>query len=88
MFSDARFPVHQLTLAPGDSLLLYTDGLTESRNGEGAEYGLKRIRALAAQHTCVKPADLISKCLEDLLTFGAGSKQTDDLTLLALRRAA
>jgi len=88
MFCGTRFPVHLVTLTHGDTLFLYTDGLTETRNGAGAEYGLQRIRALAAQHTCVAPADLISKCLDDLLIFGEGLKQTDDLTLLAVRRAA
>jgi sigma-B regulation protein RsbU (phosphoserine phosphatase) len=87
MFCDAPFPVHQLTLADGDTLLLYTDGLTEARNSEGTEYGLPRIRALAARNIKMKPAGLISECIGDLLTFGAG-KQADDLTLLAVRRAA
>jgi phosphoserine phosphatase RsbU/P len=88
MFCGARFPVHRLTLAHRDTLLLYTDGLTESRNDAGAEYGLQRIRALAAQHRCIEAAELISKCLEDLTSFGDGLKQTDDLTLLAVRRVA
>jgi sigma-B regulation protein RsbU (phosphoserine phosphatase) len=88
MFGGTRFPVHRLTLENRDTLLLYTDGLTESRNGDGAEYGLHRIRALAGQHRCIDAAELISKCLADLTSFGDGSKQTDDLTLLAVRRVA
>jgi sigma-B regulation protein RsbU (phosphoserine phosphatase) len=87
MFCSTRFPVHRLTLAQGDTLFLYTDGLTESRNSAGQEYGLQRIRAFAARHTGMEPDRLISKCLEDLLSFGEGLKQMDDLTLLAVRRA-
>jgi sigma-B regulation protein RsbU (phosphoserine phosphatase) len=87
MFCTARFPVHRLTLAHGDTLFLYTDGLTEARNRAGAEYGLHRIRTLAARHTAIETAGLISECLEDLLSFREGLKQTDDLTLLAVRRA-
>jgi phosphoserine phosphatase RsbU/P len=87
MFCDTRFPVHRLALAHGDTLLLYTDGLTEARNRAGAEYGLQRIRALATRHIGIEPVGLISKCLEDLLSFGEGLKQTDDLTLLAVQRA-
>jgi sigma-B regulation protein RsbU (phosphoserine phosphatase) len=87
MFCDTRFPVHRLALAHGDTLFLYTDGLTEARNRAGAEYGLQRIHTLATRHTGMAPAGLISKCLEDLLSFGEGLKQTDDLTLLAVRRA-
>jgi phosphoserine phosphatase RsbU/P len=88
MFCNTRFPVHRLSLADCDTLLLYTDGLTEARNRAGAEYGLPRIRTLAARHTRIESAGLISKCLEDLLIFREGLKQTDDLTLLAVRRAA
>jgi phosphoserine phosphatase RsbU/P len=87
MFCDTSFPVHRLTLAHRDTLFLYTDGLTEARNRAGAEYGLHRIRTLAARHTRMEPAGLISECLEDLLSFREGLKQTDDLTLLAVRRA-
>ena len=87
MFCNARFPVHRLTLATGDAVFLYTDGLTEARNRAGQEYGLQRIRALAGRHTGRTPDRLISECLEDLASFGEGLKQTDDLTLLALRRA-
>lgn len=87
MFCNTRFPVHRLTLAHGDTLLLYTDGLTEAQNRAGAEYGLQRIRTLAARHTGLDSAGLISECLEDLLGFRDGLKQTDDLALLAVRRA-
>jgi sigma-B regulation protein RsbU (phosphoserine phosphatase) len=87
MFCDTRFPVHRLTLGSRDTLFLYTDGLTEARNRAGAEYGLHRIQALAARHTQLEPSGLISECLKDLLGFGEGVKQTDDLTLLAVQRA-
>jgi phosphoserine phosphatase RsbU/P len=87
MFCDTRFPVHRLTLAHGDTLFLYTDGLTEARNLAGEEYGLRRIHKFAARHAGIEAAGLISKCLEDLLSFGEGFKQTDDLTLLVVRRA-
>ena len=87
MFCNARFPVNRLTLERGDTVFLYTDGLTEARNRAGQEYGLQRIRALAAQHKGKAPDGLISECLEDLVSFGEGLKQTDDLTLLVVRRA-
>lgn len=87
MFSNTRFPVHRFTLADGDTLFLYTDGLTEARNRAGEEYGLRRIHKFAAGHAGMETAGLMSKCIEDLLNFGEGFKQTDDLTLLAVRRA-
>jgi len=88
MFCNTPFPIHQFALAAGDSLFLYTDGLTEARNHAGEEYGLKRIRSLSAKNAGTEPDSLISECLHDLRNFRQGVKQTDDLTLLVLRRAA
>jgi len=88
MFANARFPVHRFSLALGDALLLYTDGLTEARNPAGQEYGIKRVTDVAALHRNTAPDDVIAHCLSDLQNFTAGAKRTDDLTLLAVRRAA
>jgi sigma-B regulation protein RsbU (phosphoserine phosphatase) len=89
MFTSTRFPVHRLSLAPGEALLIYTDGLTEARNSGGEEYGLHRVKSVAArQRATAAPDALISQCLSDLHNFTAGTKQTDDLTLLAIQRAA
>src|SRR5207245_5695337 len=79
MFCNSRFPVHRLTLAHGHTLFLFTDGLTEAPNRAGAEYGLHRIRTLAARHPGIEPAGRISKCLEDLQGFAEGLKKPDDL---------
>ena len=88
MFKNALFPAQRLQVHCGDSLLLYTDGLSEARNTVGEEYGLERVRSLAAQHRAASPADLISLCLSDVGDFSKGTKPADDLTLLAIRRAA
>jgi len=86
MFASANFPVFNFPIESGDSLFVYTDGLTESRNPAGEEYGLHRVKAVADTHAKKAPADLISNCLSDLQLFTAGSRPTDDLTLLALQR--
>ncbi len=86
MFCNTRFPVHQFTLAQGDTVFLYTDGLTEARNRTGQEYGLDRIRARMACLSGSAPDALISNCIEDWISFSEGLKQTDDLTLLVMRR--
>ena len=88
MFATARFPVTRLSLAPGEALLIYTDGLTEARNSAGEEYGLHRVKTFAGRRRTTAPDGLISECLLDLRDFTAGTKQTDDLTLLAIQRAA
>ena len=88
MFPNTNFPVFSFSVQAGDSLLVYTDGLTESRNGKDEEYGMHRVKAVADKHGNKKPGELISSCLADLHSFTSGAKPTDDLTLLALQRAA
>jgi len=87
MFANTNFPIFSFSVQAGDSLLIYTDGLSEARNAAGEEYGLHRVRAMADGHRSKPPAELISHCLSDLHTFTAGAKPADDLTLLALQRA-
>ncbi len=86
MFCTTNFPVCELRVAPGDSLFLYTDGLTEIFNSAGDEYGMHRAKSLAAKHSAVSPDDMLSACLAEIGIFSQGVKRTDDLTLLVLRR--
>jgi sigma-B regulation protein RsbU (phosphoserine phosphatase) len=88
MFCNTSFRLHQLSLDVGESLFLYTDGLTEARNQIGEEYGLARVQGIANGHSSADPKALIAGYLEDLSGFREGIKQTDDLTLLAVRRTA
>ncbi len=73
-------------MAPGDSLFLYTDGLTEIFDSTGDEYGMHRAKSLAARHSAISPDDMLSACLAEIGVFSQGVKRTDDLTLLVLRR--
>jgi GAF domain-containing protein len=85
-WSDSRFEEKTITLAPGDSLLLYTDGLTEAFNLEDDMFGEERLlRAVGWQETA--SADDMLKTVESALDdFIAGAPPSDDLTMLAVRR--
>jgi sigma-B regulation protein RsbU (phosphoserine phosphatase) len=87
MFCTTNFPVRELSLAPSDKLLLYTDGLTEVFNRAGDEYGLGRVHSLAKRHVASRPEALLSACLDEIHNFSASAKQEDDLTLLVLHRS-
>jgi phosphoserine phosphatase RsbU/P len=88
MFTNAGFSIHRLHLAPGDGLLVFTDGMTEARNPAGEEYGVARMKMLVANCHKKSPDKLIAECLQDLQKFTLGTKPTDDLTLLAIQRGA
>jgi sigma-B regulation protein RsbU (phosphoserine phosphatase) len=85
MFCEQQFSSHTLRMRPGDSLLLYTDGLSEARDIHGAEYGVERLTKLAPVIRASSPRAMISACLEDLRTFSGGTRKSDDLTIMAVR---
>jgi sigma-B regulation protein RsbU (phosphoserine phosphatase) len=86
MFCEAQFSATRVQLEAGDTLFLYTDGLSEARSADD-EYGVDRVTRLVRQHAARPPAELIAACLDDLRTFSNGSDRLDDLTLLAIRRS-
>lgn len=77
-----------LRLSVGDTLLLYTDGLSEARDRADQEYGAERLTEVARRHAGATLADLLAACLADVNAHLAGAAKTDDLTLMALRRVA
>lgn len=85
LFRESDYTTTTLTTKPGDSLLLYTDGLTEAQNGKG-EYGLERVVRLAERQRHQPAQELLGCLAEDLETYLAGAPRHDDLTLVALRR--
>ena len=70
----------------GDTLVLYTDGLTEARNRAGEEYGAERLSRTLTPCRHSPPGDMVGKVLAELAAFLAGSGKTDDLTVFILQR--
>ena len=86
MFHDGEFSATRLQLDVGDTLFLYTDGLSEASRAD-EEYGVDRVTHLVRQHSARPPAELVAACLEDLRQFTNGGSPTDDVSLLAMRRS-
>ncbi len=78
----------QLELAPGDGLVLYTDGITEAENPAGDRYGLPRLQAIARQHWSQPAAAICAAVLADVRQHIGTQKIFDDITLLILKRLA
>ncbi len=86
LFCVEEFASRQLVLRPGDSLLLYTDGLTEAFNPTGDQYGTQRLAMAALAHAARSPHDLVGACLQDAAAFAGGARRADDVTVMAIRR--
>jgi sigma-B regulation protein RsbU (phosphoserine phosphatase) len=86
MFCESQFEIHTTTLAPGDTILLYSDGFVEASDREGRMYGVERAAGrLAALHGR-SAEEILSALLDDLGGFLDGRVLDDDLTVMVLRR--
>jgi sigma-B regulation protein RsbU (phosphoserine phosphatase) len=81
-FPDWRFDEGRAALAPGDRLLLYTDGLTEAANGAGEEFGEERVIALLREKRRMDAAALQRELLAAVAAHAAGMLHDDTTWLL------
>ena len=77
------FEEQQLPLTPGDTLLIYTDGLLEAENSQGEFFGLQRLSQLLLDNAQQAPAELITTVLSALSLFCQRTTFNDDITLMA-----
>jgi len=75
-----------LQLAPGDVMLLYTDGVTEADNLEEEEFGLDRTVECLKAHCAEQPDTILDHLFTAIDDFAAGAPQHDDITALVLKR--
>jgi len=86
LFSSSRYAIQRARLEPGDSVLLFTDGISEAGDPAGKEYGVRRLSSVAGERHRWAPREFLAGCLKDLKEHTAGTKQTDDQTLMVIHR--
>jgi serine phosphatase RsbU (regulator of sigma subunit)/predicted ester cyclase len=87
MMPGMSYEEKEVSLAEGNCVLFYSDGLVEAHNPKGEMFGFPRLRELVAEHG--EERSLGNFLLEELYAFvGEGWEQEDDITLLTLRRSA
>jgi serine phosphatase RsbU (regulator of sigma subunit) len=79
-----EIPQRSISLARGDAFVLYTDGVTESRNAAGEEYGTERLLAIV-RTTAGSASAIRDAIVGDVDRFRAGAAQSDDVTVVAAR---
>ena len=82
-----QFPEDRVVLGAGATVALYTDGLTEARDPEGALYGLERLERSLEGCQSVPVRDTLEGVWGDITAFRGDSAPTDDATLLLVRLA-
>jgi sigma-B regulation protein RsbU (phosphoserine phosphatase) len=78
----------EVVLAPGASIVFYTDGLTEATAPDDEEFGNDRLAALATSLAGRPASEVTAGILAGITAFEAGSRPADDKTLVVLRREA
>ncbi len=82
------FPVAEAAMAPGDTLVCYSDGVTEAMNAAEEMYGDDRLQAVLTASCGLDLDSFHRTVLEDVAAFTGGAPQSDDVTLLIARREA
>ena len=85
--SDLAYGQNSVVLDHGDTLVLYTDGVTEAMNGEGEQFGIERLRKVFSDRAPKDANEAAHKIFEAVNTFADGAAQSDDITCLTLRRS-
>jgi len=85
LFADTRYTPTSATLSPGDTLVLFTDGVNEAVNPRGERYEMERLEQVVAKHSTAGIEELKMAVLKDLERFTQGAPQADDVTLLIVR---
>ncbi len=75
-------------LAPGDVMLLMTDGVNEARNPAGEQFGLARVEAVLQQHAQAAPRQLIDTLIDELHAFTQLGPREDDITMVCMATTA
>jgi len=85
LLPDCAYEQANLTLAPGDSLVIYTDGFSEAMNPRLEEWGEKRLIEAIASCDGLTAKEAIIRIMQTADAFAASEPQSDDMTLVILR---
>lgn len=87
LFSNQQFSSHNVHLDRGDSLVLYTDGISEASDPSGDEYGIERLEAQTREFRELTPEALVQKLVTDVRNFRADLPPADDAAVMVIHRS-
>lgn len=85
VFDGASFPTETITLQPGDTIVAYSDGVTEASPRDGEDFGTDRLASAARARVAARPAAMVEGLLAEVRDFCAGTAPNDDATIAVLR---
>ena len=85
LFEGAPYDEETVSLAPGDWLIVFSDGVSEALSAAGDEYGEARIVTVVQQNAAAEPQQMLEAIFADVRAFATGAAQSDDITAMVLR---
>ncbi|MGM0547031.1 MAG: PP2C family protein-serine/threonine phosphatase [Bacteroidota bacterium] len=86
IMNDIDFEEGQVILEPGQQIIIYSDGISEPQNAEGDLYEEVRLKDWLLEHPDCTPQETIELLIEDVNAFSESDKQSDDITLIVIKR--
>jgi serine phosphatase RsbU (regulator of sigma subunit)/CHASE2 domain-containing sensor protein len=81
---DVSYVPRSIALAPGDMLLLYTDGVTEAESSQSAQFGMERLEQTILEMRCHPARGVVEHVIKRVAEFAKGARQSDDITCVAV----
>ena len=85
LFEGAPYDEETVSLAPGDWLIVFSDGVSEALSAGGDEYGEARIVNVVQRNAGAEPQQMLEAIFTDVRAFATGAAQSDDITAMVLR---
>lgn len=82
---DYRYRPYSATLAAGDILVLYTDGITEAMNDKGEMFGTDRLIRAVGENRSGSPQEIVDKVIKQVIAFFGSEPQYDDITMMIIK---
>ncbi|WP_169728983.1 SpoIIE family protein phosphatase [Desulfatirhabdium butyrativorans] len=88
LWEDVRFPQSAVSIKPGQIVVLFSDGIVETRNPEGKYFGKDRLKEVVRKFADISAKMLVLSILDAVTEFRAEGEQEDDMTVMAIKIAA
>lgn len=85
--AEGRFILEETRIGPGAFAVLYTDGVTEALNPSQEQFGLERLRSVLEAAAGLPADQIVARVVRAVKAFAAGTEQSDDLTIVVIKRA-
>ncbi|SYZ74223.1 Serine phosphatase RsbU [Candidatus Zixiibacteriota bacterium] len=83
---DTDYEERPIFIQSGDTIMFYTDGVSEAKNGRGEDFGVERLVAVLKRHKDLKASDLLKKIYEAVKEYASETHVFDDLTMLIIKK--